>query len=73
METIELSCGIYKAPDCIVSWRNGIRKRKHGGLDLRDPKAKEFNSYIANMEHLSIQALSNNIPFRLMTKSEWWL
>lgn len=72
METIELSCGVFKTPNCIVEWYRDLRKNKDGSLDLRSQEANEFTKYIANMEHLSIQALSNNIPFRLLSKSEWW-
>ncbi len=73
MNVIELSVGVYQAPECITKWYEELPKRKDGRLDKRNPSAKEFNSYIAQMEHLSIQAMQNNVPFRLMTKSEWWL
>lgn len=73
MNTIELSAGIYKAPECITNWHNELLKRKNGQPDRRDPKAKEFYSYMRQMEMLSIQAMQNNVPFRLMTKSEWWI
>jgi hypothetical protein len=73
MNVIELSVGVYPVPECISQWQQSIPKRKDGQLDRRNPEAKEFHRYIDNMEYLSIQAMQNNIPFRLMTKSEWWI
>lgn len=73
MGTIELSYGIFKAPDCIAEWYKELKKNKDGSVDLRRQEANEFTKYIANMDYLAIQALSNNIPFRLMTRSEWFL
>jgi hypothetical protein len=73
MNTIELSVGVYESPECISSWYNELLKRKNGQPDKRDPEAKEFYSYMRQMEVLSIQAMQNNVPFRLMTKSEWYI
>jgi hypothetical protein len=73
MNVIELSVGLYAAPECITQWQESIPKRKDGRLDRRNPDAKEFYRYIDNMEYLSIQAMQNNEPFRLMSKSEWWI
>jgi hypothetical protein len=73
MNVIELSVGVYPAPECIAKWYEELPKRKDGTPDKRSPSSNEFFKYISNMEHLSIQAMQNNLPFRLMTKSEWWL
>ena len=73
MEVIELSAGIYPAPKCISDWYKELPKRKDGQLDKRNQGSKEFNAYVSQMEHLSIQAMQNNVPFRLMSKSEWWI
>lgn len=73
MEVIELSAGIYPAPKCISDWYKELPKRKDGQLDKRNQDSKEFNAYVSQMEHLSIQAMQNDEPFRLMSKSEWWI
>ena len=73
MNVIELSAGVYPAPECISEWHKSLPKRKDGQLDKRNPESKEFNAYVSQMEHLSIQAMHNNVPFRLMSKSEWWI
>ena len=73
MNVLELSTGIYQVPECISNWYNELLKRKNSKPDKRDPKAKKFYHYLDQMEMLSIQAMQNNVPFRLMTKSEWWI
>lgn len=73
MNVIELSVGVYPAPECISEWYKSLPKRKDGQLDKRNPESKEFNAYVTYMDQLSIHAVQNDEPFKLMSKSEWWI
>lgn len=70
---IQLSVGDFIAPDCIAKWYEELPKRKNGQLDKRNTQSKEFNAYISCMDKLSIKAMQSNVPFKLMSKSEWYI
>lgn len=71
MNVIELSAGVYDAPQCVSEWYQSLPKKKNNMPDRRNKSSVKYYKYLNDMEGLSIRAMTSNKPFSLMTVNDW--